>query len=156
MRHRITSFRCVEAKWKMSLIEVQRKTCNAVNIRQSSCLRVFQARQSSITRAASAHGGTTKGGSVPTANPMRPRLPVMASSSGSNAAISIVSLPVAGLNAEGTLRTIELVQTLMNGAAVLARLAMLTRRVARVHCTHNCGLPEASEKLAWVPPATGA
>ena len=156
MRHRITSFRCVEAKRKMSLIGPQRKTCNAVNIRQSSCLRVFQARQSSITRAASAHGGTTSGGSTPTVKPTRPRLLVMASSSGSNAASSIVSLPVAELNADGTLRVIELVQTLMNGAAALARLAMATRRLARVHCTHNCGLPDASEKLAWLPPLVAA
>src|SRR5512141_1563189 len=37
MRHRITSFRCVEAETNVSLREMKRKTCNAVNIRQSSC-----------------------------------------------------------------------------------------------------------------------
>src|SRR3954454_16775862 len=37
MRHRITSFRCVEAKANVSLLAGKRKTCNAVNIRQFSC-----------------------------------------------------------------------------------------------------------------------
>src|SRR3569833_3115332 len=39
MRHRITSFRCVEAVLKMSLPEILRKTCNRVNYRHTSALR---------------------------------------------------------------------------------------------------------------------
>ena len=45
MRHRITSFRCVEADVKMSFLRVQRKTCNEVNIRQSSLLRAERIRR---------------------------------------------------------------------------------------------------------------
>jgi hypothetical protein len=36
MRHRITSFRCVEATHNMSRLSGERKTCNDVKIRQSS------------------------------------------------------------------------------------------------------------------------
>src|SRR6185503_15689828 len=39
MRHRITSFRCVEAASKMSLSAILRKTCNRVNYRHTSALR---------------------------------------------------------------------------------------------------------------------
>jgi len=39
MRHRITSFRCVEASQKMSPIALQRKTCTRVKFRQTLCLR---------------------------------------------------------------------------------------------------------------------
>src|SRR5690348_7218023 len=42
MRHRITSFRCVEAMKKMSLSWVSRKTCIAVNNRQTSSLRAIE------------------------------------------------------------------------------------------------------------------
>ena len=110
----------------MSCCLRSRKTCNDVNIRQSSCLRAAQARQSSITRDASAQGGTTSAGCVPALKPTRPRLVAIASSSGSNGARSIVSRAVAGLKLAGTLRVSELVQTLRTGAAALAVLAIVT------------------------------
>jgi len=83
MRHRITSFRCVEAKGMMSLMTVQSKTCNEVNIRQSLLLRAGQTRQSSTTRAASAQDGMTSAAWSATLNSTRPRLKAMASRSGS-------------------------------------------------------------------------
>ena len=59
----------------MSLIRVQRKSCNAVNFGNSLSLRaaaddrvVVQMRQSSTTRATSGHGGTTSAGIAPTAD----------------------------------------------------------------------------------------
>src|SRR6476661_3186879 len=76
----------------MSPIGRQRKTCNEVNIRQSLLLRAGQTRQSSTTRAASAQDGTTSAGCPLTLNSTRPRLKVIASSSGSHAAT------LAGLN----------------------------------------------------------
>src|SRR6185437_8934938 len=39
MRHRITSFRCVEAEKKMSLSLIEHKTCNRANYRHTSPLR---------------------------------------------------------------------------------------------------------------------
>ena len=68
----------------------------------------------------------------------------------SNGASSIVSRPVAGLKLEGTSLVIELVHTLMTGAAAAAAFAMLTRRVARVQCTQSCG-DAALEKTASLP-----
>jgi hypothetical protein len=65
---------------KMSPNRVQRKTCNDVNIRQSSSLRAAQARQSSTTRATSGHAGTTSIGVPLTVTAMRPRLKLIASS----------------------------------------------------------------------------
>src|SRR4051812_9027385 len=108
MRHRITSFRCVEAdeECDSSPSEVQDLYLRefSANSSPSRDRRSPQTRQSSIARAGSAHGGTTSGGCVPTVNAMRPRLETIASSNESNAASSMVSRPVAGLNLDATLR----------------------------------------------------
>ena len=69
MRHRITSFRCVEAKENVSRTRAQRKTCSDVKFRQSS-----------TTRATSSHDGTTRVGWPETLVPIRPRLNAIASS----------------------------------------------------------------------------
>src|SRR5690349_9404040 len=97
MRHRITSFRCVEAALKVIHRRQECKTCNEVNIRQSLLLRAGQTRQSSITRAASAQDGRTSADCPETLNSTRPRLKAMASRKGSNAASVALSFPVAGL-----------------------------------------------------------
>src|SRR5438105_13263272 len=153
MRHRITSFRCVEAASKMIHARLKRKTCIRVNNRHTSPLRAAcgQTRQSSITRATCAQGGTTSAGCVPTVKATRPRLDAIASSKGSKFARSIVSLPVAGSKLDATLRLSELVQTLMNGAAADAGLAIVTRRVARVQCTHSCELLAEFANTASLP-----
>src|SRR5438309_3710738 len=133
MRHRITSFRCVEAEENddSCAAEVQdlysrEFSANSLPSRDPA----DQARQSSNTCAASGPGGTTSGGWLATVNPTRPRLFASPSSSGSYAPTSIVTLPVAALKLEGTLRDSELVQILRNGAATIAALAIVTRRVA--------------------------
>src|SRR5437764_11954482 len=107
MRHRITSFRCVEAdkECDSSSLEVQVLYLREISANSSPSRDRHppQTRQSSITRAGSAHGGTTSGGCVPTVKAMRPRLEAMASSNESNAASSIVSPPGAGLKLDATL-----------------------------------------------------
>jgi hypothetical protein len=137
----------------MSLNSPKRKTCIRVNNRHTPPLRAAcrQTRQSSITRAISAHGGTMRGGCVLTVNATRPRLEAMASSKGSYAPRSIVSRPVAGLKLDAVLWVRELVQTLMKAAAADAGLEMVTRRVGRVQCTHSCGLPAEFANIASVP-----
>src|SRR5215217_9631940 len=136
MRHRITSFPCVEADLMMSLTGLQSKTCNVVNIRQSSCLRAenptgSQVRQSSITRAASDHDGNINGGCPETLTAIRPRLNATASSSASKALNVALIRAVEGLKLAGTLRVRPLVHRLMNGAAPVAGLEIVTCRVGR-------------------------
>src|SRR5438309_10320114 len=132
MRHRITSFRCVEAEEECdsSSLEVQDLYLREISANSSPSRDRHppQTRQSSITRAVSAHGGTTNGGCVPTVNAMRPRLEAMASSKESKAASSIVRRAVAGLKLDATLRVCELVQTLIKGAAAVAVRPIVTRR----------------------------
>src|SRR5436190_8743328 len=156
MRHRITSFRCVEAVANMSLRAVKRKTCNEVNIRQFSCAsraRQRYVRQSSITRDISDQDGTTSVGAEPTLKATRPRLNAIASSSGSKAPNSAVKRAVAGLKLAGALRLWVLVQIDRNGAAALAGLARATRRVARVQPIVICGCEPAPTNVASLPPA---
>src|SRR5436309_373699 len=151
MRHRITSFRCVEAEEKMSFIVGKRKTCTCVKFRQTLWLRAAQARQSSITCAASAQAGTTSAGPPDTLTPKRPRLKAIASSSGSVATTSALRRWVAGLKLAGRLRVCALVQTLRNGAAPVAGLEMMIRRVAATQRIVSCGSAEALRNDASLP-----
>ena len=68
----------------------------------------------------------------------------------------MVSCAVAGLKLEGMLRVSELVHMLIVGAAALAGLEMLTRRVALAQWTKSCGLPDAFAKLASLPSGVAA
>ena len=156
MRHRITSFRCVEAVKKMSFCGAERKTCNAVNIRQTSLLRTKanhpHTRQSSITRATSAQGGTTKAATPDVLNPILPRLEAIASSSGSIACRSALTRAAEASYVAGRLLLCELVQTHSDGEAAGAALRRVTRRVERVQRMVSCGWPLALAKLASLPP----
>ena len=139
----------------MSRHATKRKTCNGVNIRQSSLAsrgRDAQPRQSSMMRAGSTQAGSTSGGAPATVTPKRPRLNVIASSSGSYACSSALSWPVAGLKLVATARLAELVQTEKLATAALAGFAIATRRVARVQRSVSCGRCEVSEKMASLPP----
>jgi hypothetical protein len=156
MRHRITSFRCVEAEGKVIHPWAKHKTCNAVNIWQSSLLRAFQARQSSTTRAASAQAGTTSAACPETLNAVRPRLNAIASSSGSYALNVALSLPVAGLKLAGRLRVRPLVQTNRNGAAPVAGFEMVTDRAGRAQAIVICGRAAKLTNVASLPPGKAA
>jgi hypothetical protein len=66
-------------------------------------------------------------------------------------ASSIVSRPVAGVKLDGTLRVSELVQTLSDGAGAVAAREIVTRRVARVQCTHSWAEPAVLANTASLP-----
>src|SRR6476661_9109256 len=132
----------------MSPIGRQRKTCNEVNIRQSLLLRAGQTRQSSTTRAASAQDGTTSAGCPLTLNSTRPRLKVIASSSGSHAARLARNWLVAGSKLAARLRVCALVQTEMKGAATLDGLNNVTDRAERTQRSVICVCPVELTKRA--------
>jgi hypothetical protein len=60
------------------------------------------------------------------------------------------------LKLAGTLRVSELVHTLIDGAAAVAGLAMLTWRAAREQCIQSCAKPLAFAKVASLPSAVVA
>ena len=63
---------------------------------------------------------------------------------------------VSGLKLAGTLRTAEVVQTYMNGAATVAGFAIVTRRVARTHLIVSCGSADGLANVASLPSAVPA
>ena len=133
MRHRITSFRCVEASARMRSKRRTFKSCNALYFRQSS-----------TARAASGQAGTTSRGAPATSTANLPRLKAMASSKGS----------VAGrLAIQGSVRSPLLVRT-TRGAPLMAPVRVrLTRRLATVQRSANCA-PRTSVNTASLPPGT--
>ena len=141
MRHRITSFRCVEAKVIMSPGEVQCKTCN-----------VIQFRQSSMARVGSGQFGTTSGGAPATPTAKRDLLNARASSNLSNAGTSALTRAVAASYVAGIERAAELVHNCTVGDAALAGRIKITRRVARLHLTISCAVPLTSKKVASLAP----
>src|SRR5205085_10935196 len=114
-----------------------------------------QARQSSTSRATSAHGGRTSEATPALLTATLPRLNTIASRMGSVAAISPVASAVAGSNEAGMLRLIELVQIVRFGTAPVTALAMATFRVAREQRTANWTRLDESAKRASLPFATG-
>ena len=140
MRHRITSFRCVEANANMSPLGPQRKTCIAIQIRQSSTVR-----------AASGHAGITSGTAPGIDTAIRPRLKAIPSSKLSNAGSSAVTRIALGSKRAGRLRAAELVHRKMLGAGVALVRAIVTLRVALVHSTTSRAVLVESMNRAALP-----
>jgi hypothetical protein len=142
----------------MSLLFLQRKTCNAVRNSQFSSLRPTprQRRHSSTTREISPHAGATVAGCPATPTAIRPRLIAIASSNGSTADTVAEMRRVAGLNDAGRLRAALLVQAWRKGAAPTAGRASTTWRLARTQVRNSCGCPPALLNWASIPPAVAA
>ena len=131
MRHRITSFRCVEAGHSMLWFVVINKTCISSQFRQSSMLR-----------AASGQAGIARIGPAPSDIRNLPRLNAIASSSGSLAS----KRPP-----RGSVRMSELVANVSGPVAApeLGRV-IVTVRVVRSHRRVTAEPNDASD-----PPAVG-
>ena len=127
MRHRITSFRCVDGKHSMLWFEAINKTCNC-----------GQFRQSSTALAPSGQLGTASTGAAPPATRNLPRLNAMASSSGSKAD----SRPLGG-----NVRDVVSV-TIVKAAAGKAGRMTVTVLVARSHRSVSCVPKRASDPAA--------
>ena len=132
----------------MSLCLVERKTCNEVKIRQSSLLRAKPASALSATILNHSSGFS----------PCRNDECGLASHGEAGAAAAcrdrIEQRIVPGkIDRQPAGRGVE---TLMNGAAPAAGLAIVTRRVARVQCIQTCGFPDALEKVASLPSVVAA
>ena len=143
MRHRITSFRYVETKSNMSPRGLERKTCNANQIRQSS-----------IVRAASGQAGITKASAPVITTAMRPRLNAIASSKGSRAASSRRTRDDAASNRAPSERDASVVQMKRPGALVALAREIITRRVAFEHSSAKRAVPVESMNRAALPPGT--
>jgi len=142
----------------MSIRKAKRKTCNEVNIRQSSLASRSRRheRQSSITFADSGQAGTTNAGRPATDTANRPRLNAMASSNGSRDSTVAVTRAVPASNAAATSRADDVVHRFNAEAAALAPFEIEILRAARVQWMVSCGLPAVSRNTASLPSATAA
>src|SRR5689334_4379921 len=157
MRHRITSFRCVEATSKMSHAWLNTRLVIArICVRLLRFVPPIQTRQSSITLPTSDQGGITSAATPDVLNPIRPRLEAIASSSGSNAARSAATRPAAASKVAGKVFFSELVHTHIVGDAEDAAFRRATRRVDRVQRIVNCGALLSFAKVASLPVAVVA
>ena len=156
MRHRITSFRCVEARAKMSLCWPQRKTCNDVNIRH-----IFAASRQAFRRGNPRQPAQFR----PTAG--RPAAPIRTTLNADPPAArrqrieqriegrQALRVSRAGRGIEARRQALRLASSsrrCRNGAAALAGLAIVTRRVERaaMHRSVAAGISVGERRFAAV------